>query len=367
MKILFVGDYSNLHTTLARELRKMGHQADVLSDGCGHMNLEPDYYLKRQPGFFNSFKYLFDIFNILPHLKDYDVVQLINTNFLSLKPQKLKYIFDILKKQNKSLFLTLAGNDYYFCKACYEGKLFRYSEFKIRDQFTTAHYNNPNLLYGWISTANRHWAEYLFKNINGAMAVLPEYFMPVKNLLNERVGFTNLPVDLSQLPDPTRFKEGKINIMVAVRSGVEDMKGTKVLSKIALEIEKERKGNVVVDIVKDVSFNEFLTRLAKADIVLDQLYSYSPAMTALYAMALEKVVGTGAQPEYYQAIGNPKEHPLLSLSPFDNDIKERLLKLIDEPENIERIGKEARKIVLNNNESKMVTQKFINHWKNHSG
>lgn len=364
MKILFIGEYSNLHTTLARELRKMGHHADILGEGAGHMKLPVDIYLKREPGLMGSFKYLYRLFELLPRLKDYDVVQLINTNFLSLRPQKIKYFYDRLREQNKSIYLTLAGNDYYFCKACHDAKIFRYSEFKIGDEFTEAHKERPGHLYGWISRPNRLWAEYLLENITGAMAVLPEYEMPVKDILGERLTFTNLPIDLEEIPKETvRFKDDKVNILIGKRSGYEDMKGIRQLEKIAKAIEQENPGKVRLEIVKDLPFKEFLRKLSEADIVLDQLYAYSPAMTALYSMALGKVTGTGAQPEYYKSIGNPDIKPIFSLSPTDTDIKERLNELVKDREKIVKLGEESREIVFKHNRADIVAQRFLNHWK----
>lgn len=363
MRILFIGDYSNLHTTLAKELRRMGHHADVLSDGCGHMNLQTDIYLKRESGLIGGIKYLFNLFELLPRIKDYDVVQLVNTNFLSLKPQKIKYFFDIIKRQNKSVFLTLAGNDYYYCKACFDAKIFRYSEFKIGDEFTQAHRLKPEHLYGWISNANKLWAEYLLQNITGAMAVLPEYEMPVKDLLGDRVAFTNLPIDFSELPTSQyHFENDKVNILVGMRSGYEDMKGVKTLYKIAQEIESEMPDKVKLNLAKDLPFKDFLGMVAHSDIILDQLYAYSPAMTALYGMSMGKVVGTGAQPEYYAAIGNPPERPIFSLSPFDKDIKERLARLINNKEEILLKGEQSKQIAKINNDATIVAKKFLNHW-----
>lgn len=364
MKILFIGDYSNLHHTLAAHLRKMGHQADVLSDGCGHMQLSSDLFIKRQPGIKGSFKYLFDLFNVLPKLSGYDAVQLINTNFLNLRPQKLKYFFDQIRKQNKSIFLTLAGNDYYFVKACHDAKIFRFSEFKVGNEFSPGHRHDPSHLYGWISKVNKEWSEYLIKHINGAMSVLPEYDMVARPILEEKVKFTNLPIDFSTLPHLLKSDNNKVNIMVAMRSGMEEMKGTNILYKIAKEIEKELPDKVIVDLVKDVSFQEFLSRMSKSDIVLDQLYSYSPAMTALYGMSMEKVVGTGAQPEYYEYIGNPENRPILALSPFDTDIKERIVELVTHPDKIKILGQQGREIVMKHNDVDIVSSKFLSHWQN---
>lgn len=363
MRILFIGDYSNLHSTLAHELNKMGHEAHVVSDGCNHMEIPTDFFIKRTPGFIGGFKYLFQLFDLLPKLKDYDVVQLINTNFLSLKPQKIKYFFDRIKEQNKAVFLTLAGNDYYYCKACLDAKIFRFSEFKIGENFSPGHLANPGHLYGWTSYTNKHWAEYLMQNITGAMAVLPEYVMPVKDLLGDKLSFTNLPIDFDELPSKeNRFLDDKVNILVGMRSGYEEMKGSKILYKIAEEIEKENPGKVKLNLAKDLPFKDFLTMVANSDIILDQLYAYSPAMTALYGMSLGKVVGTGAQPEYYEAIGNPRERPLLSLSPFDDDIKLRLLDLINNRDKIIEMGEQSRELARKHNESSLVASRYLNHW-----
>lgn len=364
MKILFIGDYSNLHTTLARQLRRMGHQADVLSDGCEHMNLHSDFYIKRNPGFIGSFRYLYDLFNILPDLKGYDAVQLINTNFLKLRPQKIKYFYDRIKEQNGGMFLTLAGNDYYYAKACYEGKLFRFSEFKVGKDFTPGHNEKPEHLYGWISNKNRILAEYLYEDVKGAMSVLPEYDMVGRPILGDRLKFTNLPIDLSEIPPAFEKKDNKIRILVGIRSGAQIFKGTLKLRDIAMEIEKEMSGKVEAVVVKDLPLRDYLNIMAEADIVLDQLYAYSPAMNALYAMALGKVAATGAQPEYYEYIGNPKDKPLFSLSPLDADIKLRLKDLVEQPSLIKEKGQQSKEIVKANNDSRIVAERFLKHWEN---
>lgn len=363
MKILFIGDYSNLNATLARELRKMGHQADILSDGCEHMNVHADFFIKREKGLIGSFKYLYKIFETLPRLKDYDVVQLINTNFLHLRPAKLKYLFDRLKEQNNSVFLTLAGNDYYYAKACYDAKLFRFSEFKVGDNFTEGHKEKPGHLYGWMSHQNKYLAEHIYSNIDGAMSVLPEYDMAGRPILGAKLKYTNLPIDLNEIPQETvSFKDNKVKIFVGIRTGAQTFKGTRQLEKIALDIEKEMPDKVKAEIVRDLPLKEYLSRMACSDIVLDQLYAYSPAMNALYAMALGKVAGTGAQPEYYEYIGNPMERPLFSLSPIENDIKDRLIELINDRDKIIFQGEQGRTIVKNQNDSRIVATRFLDHW-----
>lgn len=359
MRILLIGDYSNVHATIAKEFRKAGHETLLISDKCGHMNTDADISLIRQPGMLGGARYLFQILNILPQLCDYDVVQFINPNFLSLRPGKIKYIFDRLKDQNRNLFLTLAGDDYYYCKACYDSKLFRFSDFKIGNDFTEFHQQQPSRLFGWLTNTNKTWNEYFYQNISGAMALLPEYFMAAKPVLGDKVSFTNLPVDFSSLPQPIFSAEYPIKLFVGMRSGMETQKGTTKLLKIANQIKEKSPYPVDVINVKDLPLHKYLHELNNANIVFDQLYAYSPAMNALYAMALGKVTVSGAQPEFYEFIGNPEIRPIISISPLDNDIEERILALIENPSQIINIGSQSREFVKTYNDSSIVAKKFL--------
>lgn len=362
MRILFVGDYSNLHATLAKELKKRGHEVTVLSDKGGYLDSYADIFLQREKGIPGSIKYLYNLFTILPSLKDYDIVQFINPNFLNLRPGKIKYFFDRLKNQNGKMFLTLAGNDYYYCKACLDGKLFRFSEFKIGNEFTDFHKSNPNLLYGWTSYMNRNWNEYFYDNIDGAMSVLPEYDMVAKEIIPEKTIFTNIPINIDDLPEPDYDFSYPIKLFIGIRPGTEIQKGGKKLLKIIKDIESRMSDKVIVESVSNLSVSNFIKKMSQSHIVLDQLYAYSPATTALLGMSMGKTVGSGAQEEYYNYIDNSATRPLISLSPFDTDIKERLIELIENPEDIKTRGKESKMIAENNNDVKKVVDKFIAHW-----
>lgn len=366
MKILFIGDYSNLHACLAAELRKRGHHVDVLSDRGRYMDTQADFYLARTPGLIGGFKYLYKLFSILPHLSGYDVVQLINPNFLSLRPGKIKYFFDHIRRQNGSVFLTLAGNDYFFVKACADARMFKFSEYKIGTVPTQFFEEEPEKMYGWISDVNRRWNEYVYENINAAMAVLPEYDMAARPVLGDKLAFTNIPIDLSQLPYQPNEVDGPTKIFIGMRRGMEVQKGTAKLFELAKELECEMPDKVTVEKVSDLSLSEYLSRMRNSNIVLDQLYAYSPATNALQAMALGKVVGSGAQQEYYDYITDTVNRPVFSLDPTDMLIKERLRDLVVNSRELKVLGEQGRKIVEENNDVKIVVNKFIKHWEKYT-
>lgn len=362
MKILFIGDYSNLHACLARELRRRGHEATVMSDRCGYMDTHSDIYIKREPGIAGGLKYLYRLYSLLPELKGYDVVQLINSNFLSLRPGKIKYFFQRLKEDNGSMFLTLAGNDYYFVKACADAEMFRFSEFKAGAEPTEFLKENSSHMYGWISDLNRRWSEYLYEEIDGAMSVLPEYDMAARPVLGDRLAFTNLPVDLESLPWAPLDAEAPLKLFVGMRGGMEVQKGTAQLLSIAKELQHEMPGKVIAQCVRNLSLRDYISEMSHAHIVLDQLYSYSPATNALQAMALGRVAASGGQPEYYEYIGNPSERPIISLSPLDTDIKERLRAYALDPSPLIEMGIEGRRLVEKHNAVSVVADRFLSHW-----
>lgn len=104
MKILLVGEYSNVHWTLAEGLRLLGHEVKVLSNGDFWKNYPRDYSLVRESGRWSGVKYMFDLLRLLPKMRGYDVVQLINPMFLELTAERLFSVYRYLRRNNKKSF-----------------------------------------------------------------------------------------------------------------------------------------------------------------------------------------------------------------------------------------------------------------------
>ena len=67
------------------------------------------------------------------------------------------------------------------------------------------------------------------------------------------------------------------------------------------------------------------------DVMLDQLYSYSPGLNALYAMSKGIVVVGGAEEEHYNLLGKDRLHPIINVYPEENDIYNKLDSLLANP------------------------------------
>lgn len=364
MKILFLGDYSNLHGTLATYLRGHGHEVTLVSDGCRCMDLESDIRLARRRGLFSGYDYLYKIMNLMPRLAGYDVVQLINPHFFSLKPGKLIYFFKELARQNGSMFLSLAGNDHFFVRQCVLGEMFRFSEFRVGKELTPLVQRNPNHEAGYLLPSVRNFSQDLYGRLDGAMAVLPEYDMAARPELGDRLVFTNLPVDLAELQPLPFSLDGKVRILVGMRSENIDSKGTSVLLEAAKIAEKRLPDRVEAMNVRDLPWRQYKEALGTAHVVLDQLYSYSPGMNGLSTMALGRVAGTGAQPEYYEYL-EEKTRPIFELSPQSaEEIAARLCDLVTDPDRLKSMAAEGRRLVERHNDVAVVAKRYLDHWEN---
>lgn len=362
MKILFVGDYSNLHACLAKELSRHGHDVTVVSDRGGFLNTEADITLQRHPGATGGLRYLFNVFSIMPRLEGYDVVQLINPSFLKLRPGKTSYFFRELKKRNRSIFLTLAGNDHFFVKACLDGKTFRYSQFRIGSERSDFSFANPSNEYEWMQRDLARLTSMVYDQVDGAMSVLPEYDMAARPLLGDRLIFTNLPVELSSLPFKQIKPDGKVTLFIGLSNGREVEKGTDRLLHMAHSLEKRFPGKCIVEAVRNLPLNEYIVRMSRSDIVLDQLYSYSPATNALQAMALGRVTASGSQPEYYTYIGENRR-PIIDANPLDiNRLESELASLIYDPARLAEMSLCGRQLVELHNDVTKVASRFERHW-----
>lgn len=362
MKILFIGDYSNLHACLAGELRRLGHYVTVLSDGGGYQLTEADMLLARRPGLKGSVSYLYSVFNVLPQLRGYDVVQFINPHYLSLKPGKLAYFLKELRRYNGKLYLTLCGNDYYFVNACVNTDIFHFSEFRVGHEPTPFARTSQDREIGYLLDTVKRYTEQFYERLAGAMAVLPEYDMAARPLLGDRCHFTNIPIDLSCHPLCDTNWETTLRVMIGMKPGMEIQKGTAILLEAAREAAHQSANKIEIDIASGLSYSNYLQRMQNAHIVLDQLYAYSPATNALDAMALGKVAATGAQPEYFNYIHTESNNFLISMSPLINDLPAYLSEWFADPQALARMGAEGRKIVERENDVRIVVQKFLNVW-----
>lgn len=367
MKILFVGDASNLHNCLAQELRKMGHEAVVASNGSTWMKTHRDINLLREPGRWGTVRYLASIFKSLPKMRGYDVVHIAGHIFLTLKPEKVRRVFDYLKKHNGKIVLSALNTDYFYYTACHDGHTFRYSDYMVGDKPSPYVGSNEYLVQqqeNWTKPFMRDHAEHILNNIDGAVACLLEYYLTYKPLLGDRVVYAGIPIDVQGIqPHCIEQEPEKVRFFIGVQRDRTVVKGTDLLLAALQRVAATYPDQCEIEVVENLAYDEYHARMRSSHVLVDQLYSYTPATNALLGMAHGLVAVSGAEPEYYELIQETENHPIINVNPLiEGDIDAQLSWIVEHKSQLPAMSHASRVFVEKHNAARTVASRYVDFW-----
>lgn len=362
MDILFMGDYSGFHSNLATALEKRGHKVHVVSNGSGYMNTACHTQIKRSPGMKGSMVYLYNIMSLMGDWKGHDLVELINPHFLELRPGKINYIFNRLRDGNCALGLSMCGTDHFYVRAMLGDDLLRYSEFQCGGNPTPFAINREDYTSGWLSPAVKIFDTMVYENVDGATTALYEYHKVAEKYMKKPFAYTGIGVDCATLPFKLAATDEKINIFLGAKPEYRLMKGMDILERAIEKIAERNPGKFEITRASGLSLHEYLRRMSHADVVVDQLYSYTPATNALQAMALGKVAVSGGEEEYYDFIGEKELRPIINVDPTAPDLEEALEKELLDRDALQRRSLQGREFVEKHNDINVVAARFEKHW-----
>ena len=363
MKILLLGEYSNLHVALAEGLRRLGHQVTVISNGNKWRGYKRDIDLCREgTGKWAAVKYVAKLLTLLPRLRGYDVVQLINPDFLELKAEREFAIFRYLRRNNRSIFVGAYGCDWYWVHSGITMKLFRYGDFyigdKMRDDIFTRRYINE-----FIGTAKGELSQYIDSNCDGIPTCLYEYQKCYEQFFPHKTRFIPLPIQIPEGDFSTELKEpGKVRFFIGMDSERDVYKGTDVMNEALKIVEQKYPDRCVVVRTQRVPYDEYIKLTESCDCILDQLYSYTPAINALVAMAKGIVCIGGGEPENYEIINETELRPIINVLPSKEDVAKELEKIILHPEQLKELKRQSIEYVRRHHDNVKVAQQYVDFW-----
>ena len=364
MKILFVGDASNMHNCLAQAMRDLGHTAIVASNGSHWMNTGRDINLERRPGKLGAVKYVLDVMRALPQMRGFDVVVTCGLIFLDLKPTKVRRVFDWLKNHNRCMVLSALGTDYVYYHACHDGKTYRYSDFMVgdkpspyalSDEYQAKHEDN------WKLPVMREHSEHILNSIDGAIACLWEYHECYNPLLGDRLAYGGIPIDTKSVePHIIDSEPEKVKFFIGIQRDRNILKGTDLLLDAARRTVDRYPNLCELKVVENLPYEEYVKLLNQSHVLLDQLYSYTPATNALLAMARGLVAVSGAEPEYYDLIGEHDNQPIINVSPLiEGDIDAKLEWLVQNKHLLPELSQRSREFVERHNDAHVVAKRHL--------
>src|SRR5574344_39706 len=328
MKILLIGEYSNVHWTLAEGLRHLGHKVTVVSNGDFWKDYQRDIDISRKYNKISGIIYMIKVYSILTRLRGFDIVQIINPMFLELRAEHIFPIYKYLRRHNKKMVLGAFGMDYYWVNENITRKPLRYSDFNIGDKLRT---NNDALKErkDWIGTAKEQLNKMIANDADLIVTGLYEYHVCyVQNFKNKTV-FIPFPIKMEE--QPHHFfprKDGKLHLFIGINKNRSEYKGTDIMLTAAKDIVTKYPSNVDLQIAENIPFNKYKDMMNGADAILDQLYSYTPSMNPLLAMSKVIICIGGGEPENYQIIKEDTLKPIINVLPNYKSVYCELEKLI---------------------------------------
>ena len=103
----------------------------------------------------------------------------------------------------------------------------------------------------------------------------------------------------------------------------------------------------------------------ECDILLDQVFAYDQGYNALEAMALGKVVFTGAEKEWVEFYNLEEDKVAVNALPNVSKIVDKLSWLIENPLKLNEISKNAREFIEYQHNYKNIAKNYITTWKKH--
>lgn len=373
MRILLFGEYSNVHHTLCEALRRAGHEVLLVSDGDGWKDYPRDIDLRRrQPGPVGSLRYLWSLLRLLPRLRGFDVVQIINPVFLDVKPRWNRWMFSWLKRHNGIVSVGCFGDDYYVISRMQDDRYLSYTDFFAAGR-KIDHEVNQRRIAAWLHSPKAALTCEVMARADGLVACLYEYWKVYHTPeFEEKLHYIALPIEVKDTlasdangADGTTEAAAPLRILFASQKLRGQMKGTDQLEPLFDRLAQEHPGQILLDKIVSVPFDEYQRRVAQADVIVDQLYSFTPAMAALESMSHGKVVISGFEPEYAAFLGDDDEcfPPLLNLRPFEPEANYRLLEetLLDRKK-IARLKQNSQAFVKRYHDADVVARQYVEAW-----
>lgn len=363
MKILLMGDASNYHHCLAKGLAAAGHDVTVASHGSRWMQTGRDIDLYRHPGKLGGL-WLWTRLNtsLARLLRGFDAVLLGGTYFIDQKPGRIEKMFDRLKRDNGSIYLTALGTDTAYVDYCMQtGSLLRYNEWREESGSTPYALIYPDRLAQWRGRTLRHLCNHIYSHADGIITALFEYHVAVEAAMPyANMTYAGIPIDTASVKFEPLVIDGPVKVLQGCHTGREVEKGAFRLRAVVNKLVAANYGCVDFSYVTNLPYDSFLKRLAETHIVIDQLYSFTPATTALLAMAMGKVVVSGGEQLYYDFIREDTLRPIVNPIPGRPDLLlDSLTRLINEPDTMARLGREGRRLVERHNDVNVVARRVL--------
>ena len=129
-------------------------------------------------------------------------------------------------------------------------------------------------------------------------------------------------------------------------------------------LERDYAGRMEVVKAESVPFPIYQNLMNHSDVLVDQLYSYTPAMNGLLAMSKGLILVGGGEEVHYHLLQEPELRPIINVCPTEDDVYEQIEKrlLKASSHELERLSAESVEYIRRHHDHVKVAQQYIKLW-----
>jgi hypothetical protein len=293
--------------------------------------------------------------------RGYDVVQVINPVFLELKAEHILPYYKYLRRYNKSVFMGAFGMDRYWVAAGINCKTFRYSDFNLgeKERFCK---DNEQWINEWIYGPKGDLNTRIARDCDGIISGLYEYDASYRPFFKDKLQFIPFPIDTGSIQPKLPHPGKKIQFFIGIQKSRSVYKGTDIMLRALQRVAEKYPDRCEIIRVESIPFLAYQDLMNHSDVLLDQLYSYTPAMNALLAMAKGLIVVSGGEPENYEILGEKELRPIINVQPTEESVYHELEQLVLHPERLTQLSKDSVTYIKKHHDHIKVAQQYVDFW-----
>lgn len=379
MKILLLGEYSGFFNSLKEGLVSIGHEVVLAGRKDGFkgypvdVSLEPVFFSKGFPFLVRKAIYkftkadicvweIYSVFKKKKHLlTGFDIVYLINEQPITKHYFTEKKILNFIFKNNKKVYLSACGDD-----AVYINYLLQHPE--LTQNILAPYLTHPSGLKETYKYSLHYTSQksvklntFVRNHVAGIIPADHDYDMAYEG--KEKVlPLIPYPVRLHLLP----YQPAEITDKIIIFHGINMLnyykKGNNHFEEALAMVTEKYADRVSIITAVSLPYSEYINKYNSCHIFLDQARAYDQGYNALEAMAKGKVVFTGASERWLTYYNLQENTVAFNATPNAVDMAEKLVWLIENPEKIMEISKNARAFIEREHHYRMIAEKYYNLW-----
>lgn len=355
MKILLINEFSGLQNELKNALIQLGHDVTLAAANDFYKKYPADINLGYGDNLYSyTLRQAIYPFVHLNKMTGYDVVHLVSPYIIPRLAGINLYLLKFLKKHNGIVTFSGAGDDPFF--VTYSEKTMRYSPIPWSEKI-----DRGGKLHHMRDYRQLQMMQQFVETVDRVFPIIYEYYSTFceagyKDKTEKPIP---IPIDINKYSFSTNFSSKKLVFFHGLtRPG---FKGTFLIDSAFKKLSSKYPNDVECWINGEMNFADYMKILSKTNISVDQVFSYSLAMNALYSMAQGKIVCGGAEKES-SILYDGLLPPVFNLEPNEDQILSVFENILENRSTLESMAHMSREFVEKHHNGLRIAQQYIDCW-----